>query len=113
MVTCYPGGGARYVRHCDNSCFAGEGERCNGRRLTVIMYLNPAWVSVHGGELRIFPPFAPKGRPPLCDVAPLLDRLLLFFSDLRTPHEVLPACAPRRACTLWYVERDGGSVRSK
>ena len=49
----------------------------------------------------------------LADVAPLLDRLLLFFSDLRTPHEVLPACAPRRACTLWYVERDGGSVRSK
>ena len=49
----------------------------------------------------------------LADVAPLLDRLLLFFSDLRTPHEVLPACAPRRACTLWYVERDGASVRSK
>lgn len=21
MVTCYPGGGSRYVRHCDNSCF--------------------------------------------------------------------------------------------
>ena len=47
----------------------------------------------------------------LADVAPLLDRLLLFFSDFRTPHEVLPACAPRCACTLWYVERDEGSIR--
>ena len=46
----------------------------------------------------------------LADVAPLNDRLLLFFSDFRTPHEVLPACAPRCACTLWYVERDEGSV---
>ena len=46
----------------------------------------------------------------LADVAPLLDRLLLFFSDFRTPHEVLPACAPRCACTLWYVERDEGAV---
>ena len=43
MVACYPGGGARYVRHCDNSCDSGEGERCNGRRLTAILYLNPAW----------------------------------------------------------------------
>ena len=50
---------------------------------------------------------------PWPQVAPVGDRLLLFFSDLRTPHEVLPACAPRRACTLWYVERDGGSVESK
>ena len=46
----------------------------------------------------------------LADVAPLLDRLLLFFSDFRSPHEVLPAHAPRCACTLWYVERDEGPV---
>jgi hypothetical protein len=44
------------------------------------------------------------------DVAPLLDRLLLFFSDFRVPHEVLAARRPRFACTLWYMERDEGSV---
>ena len=56
MVACYPGGGARYVRHCDNSCFAGKGERCNGRRLTCILYLNPQWEALHGGELLYLPP---------------------------------------------------------
>jgi len=106
MVACYPGGGARYVRHCDNSCHAGEGERCNGRRLTVIMYLNPEWVSLHGGELRLFEPFAPKHRPPLCDVQPLLDRLVVFYADYRVPHEVLPAHAERYAITLWYFDAD-------
>ena len=49
MVACYPGGGARYVRHCDNSCQASEGERCNGRRLTAILYLNEAWAPLDGG----------------------------------------------------------------
>ena len=47
----YPGGGARYVRHCDNACLAGEGEKCNGRRLTAILYLNPGWRDVDGGAL--------------------------------------------------------------
>jgi hypothetical protein len=36
MLTCYPGGGARYIRHVDN------GNR-NGRKLTAILYLNPHW----------------------------------------------------------------------
>ncbi|EOD31618.1 hypothetical protein EMIHUDRAFT_231583 [Emiliania huxleyi CCMP1516] len=67
MVACYPGGGARYVRHCDNSCDAGSGNRCNGRRLTAILYLNCDWQPGDGGELRLFEPFAPPGRPPLAD----------------------------------------------
>ena len=62
--------GTRYVRHCDNSCHAGEGERCNGRRLTAIVYLNPGWSHLDGGELRVYEPFAPKGRPPMLDPAP-------------------------------------------
>ena len=103
MVACYPGGGARYVRHCDNSCDAGEGDRCNGRRLTAILYLNEQWVQLHGGELRLYPPYA-KGAP-LCDVAPRADRLILFYADYRVPHEVLPAHVPRYAITLWYFDQ--------
>lgn len=106
MVTCYPGGGARYVRHCDNSCDSGHGDRCNGRRLTAILYLNERWGPLHGGELRVHPPFAPKGQPPLCDVAPLGDRLILFYADYRVPHEVLPAHVARLAITVWYFDRD-------
>lgn len=112
MVACYPGGGARYVRHCDNSCDSGEGERCNGRRLTAILYLNENWTQLHGGELRLFPPFA-KGSA-LCDVAPLADRLILFYADYRVPHEVLPAHVPRLAVTLWYFDKlEHARARSK
>ena len=28
--------------------------------------------------------------------------MLLFFSDLRVPHEVLPAKTARYAATIWY-----------
>ena len=73
MIACYPGGGARYIRHCDNSCHRGRGSRCNGRRLTAIMYLNPDWRHTDGGELRVYEPFAPAGRPPVADVQPRSD----------------------------------------
>ena len=104
MVAAYPGGGARYVRHCDNACLAGEGEKCNGRRLTAILYLNPGWRDVDGGALRLFAPRAPRGVPPVADVEPLNDRLVLFYADYRVPHEVLAAHSDRLAITLWYFD---------
>lgn len=114
MVACYPGHGARYVRHCDNSCDAGHGDRCNGRRLTAILYLNPTWQPVDGGELRLYAPFAPRGVPPCADVQPLARRLVLFFADYRVPHEVLPSHADRFAITLWYFDKDEyGSARRR
>ena len=141
MVAVYPGGGTGYLRHCDNSRSASEGERCNGRRLTAILYLNDGWQLDDGGELRLFEPYDPakaestlnelrewvaahrdaeeslvarelpklrarlrsvslEDSPPLCDVAPLSGRLLLFFADYRVPHQVLPAQARRRAITV-------------
>ena len=45
-------------------------------------------------------------RDAVVDIAPVADRLVLFFSDLRCPHEVLPvlrAGAQRLAATLWYL----------
>ena len=65
----------RYVRHVDNTCTAGRGRLCNGRRLTAVYYLNGDWQEGHGGELRILGK-GPEGGPeaPLLDVAPKLDR---------------------------------------
>lgn len=47
-LTCYPGEGARYVRHLD--AFKGGSER----RLTCIYYLNSNWTSKAGGSLRLY-----------------------------------------------------------
>jgi hypoxia-inducible factor (prolyl hydroxylase) len=104
MVTCYPGGGARYVKHVDNACSAGEGEHCNGRRLTAILYLNEGWRPDDGGELRLHAPYASAEMPPLADVPPTADRLVLFWSDARVPHEVLPSRTDRFAITAWYFD---------
>ena len=102
MVTCYPEG-AKYVRHTDNSCDRGAGTRCNGRRLTAIGYLNPPSDDDTAGALRIFHA-GPLTSAARFDVQPLLDRLLLFHSDERTPHAVLPAAEARFAVTTWYYD---------
>lgn len=41
----YPGAGARFARHIDNTAD-------DGRRLTMLCYLNPHWKKHHGGALR-------------------------------------------------------------
>ena len=50
---------------------------------------------VHGGLLQIFP----EGRPVVANIEPLFDRLLIFWSDRRNPHEVKPAYDTRYAIT--------------
>ena len=57
MCTVYPATGAGYRYHCDNP-------NTNGRRLTGILYLNPAWRAGDGGELRVFHgPVSFQNRP--------------------------------------------------
>jgi SM-20-related protein len=97
QVARYPGGGAAYDRHRD-AFPAPPGGRPN-RRITAIYYANPAWHPEEGGALRL------HGDDGPIDVAPLLDRLLVFLSE-RVEHEVLPARVPRRAVTAWFRARD-------
>ncbi|KAI4883165.1 hypothetical protein NFI96_013933 [Prochilodus magdalenae] len=93
MVACYPGNGTRYVRHVDNP-------NGDGRCITCIYYLNKDWdVKVHGGLLQLYP----EGRNVVANIEPLFDRLLIFWSDRRNPHEVKPAYATRaiHSCHLF------------
>lgn len=94
MVACYPGNGTRYVRHVDNP-------NGDGRCITCIYYLNKDWdVKVHGGMLQLFP----EGRNAVANIEPIFDRLLIFWSDRRNPHEVKPSYATRYAITVWYFD---------
>jgi SM-20-related protein len=97
QVARYPGGGAAYRRHRD-AFPVPPGGRPN-RRVTAIYYANPRWRPEDGGALRLH---VDDGS---IDVAPVLDRLLVFLSE-RVEHEVLPAYAPRCAVTAWYRPRD-------
>ena len=46
MFAVYPGEGSRFARHIDNTTR-------DGRRLTVLLYLNPDWTRDLGGALRL------------------------------------------------------------
>ena len=97
------------MRHVDNP-------DDNGRVLTVLYYCNPGWRSEHGGAIRLFPPERGAARSRAgggggagareepVDVEPHGDRLLVFWSDARTPHAVLPAEVDRYAVTFWMMD---------
>jgi hypoxia-inducible factor (prolyl hydroxylase) len=104
MLTCYPGHGARYVKHTDNHCRLGKGDNCNGRRLTTLIYLNPNWGKKDGGELRLYG--GDLGEKQVRDVEPVMDRVVMFWFDFRVPHEVLPTKADQYACTVWYFDKE-------
>lgn len=95
MLACYPGNGTAYKCHIDNP--SGDG-RC----ITAIYYMNKGWdMKTMGGVLRIY---SKSGQ--IANVEPKFNRLLLFFSDDRNPHEVLPAYAKRFAVTIWYFDEE-------
>ncbi|GLC55882.1 hypothetical protein PLESTB_001039600 [Pleodorina starrii] len=104
QLACYPGGGARYVRHADASV------SCPTRTLTAICYINePDWEpQADGGCLALYnvPYSGPlRGRglaagEPATVVAPLGGRLVVFESHLF--HEVMPAYRSRYAVTAWF-----------
>jgi hypothetical protein len=102
MVTCYPGNGARYIKHTDNHCKFGDGDNCNGRRLTSLSYLNNGWRKGDGGELRVY---GTDGETVRAEIEPVPGRVVLFWSDFRVPHEVLPAHEERFAVAVWYFDK--------
>lgn len=61
-------------------------------------YLNHNWKKGDGGELRIY---NEDNKTVAAEIEPIGDRLVVFFSDKRVPHEVLPTNTERFAITHW------------
>ena len=94
MLANYPGEGARFARHIDNTTK-------DGRRVTLLIYLNPGWKREDGGALRLTPLDKTEG----IDVYPECGRLAMFYSaDM--PHEVMPTYGDRHAITIWYYDTE-------
>lgn len=84
--------GAFYKKHVD--AFQGS----SNRRLSTVLYLNPAWQPADGGELVIY---AADDSVALDTVQPKFGRLVIFLSE-EFPHEVLPTNASRYSLTGWF-----------
>ncbi len=84
--------GAFYQKHRD--AFRGK----PGRKLSTVLYLNPDWNLMAGGELVLYDE---AGEDELIRLAPKCGRLVIFLSE-DFPHEVLPATQLRQSIAGWF-----------
>ena len=84
--------GAFYKKHVDS--FRGR----SNRKVTTVLYLNPAWQTQDAGEMRLY---HPQTKQPLLDVAPKSGTLVCFMSE-ELPHEVLPTQTNRMSIAGWF-----------
>ena len=83
---CYPIG-ASYQRHSDRF------RNSDSRVLSLVTYLNDAWLPEHGGALRLY---LPQGT---VEVLPQSGTSICFLSEIE--HEVLPATHERFSIAAW------------
>lgn len=96
MLAIYPGDGARFQAHVDNTSR-------DGRKFTVLAYLNEDWTDENGGHLRLHLQDSTTTKR---DFLPKAGRLVIFRSD-KIKHEVLATWhRPRAAITCWYYGKD-------
>lgn len=84
--------GSFYKKHYD------QFNQRNNRLISMVLYLNKNWKMEDGGALRIYQ----KDGNHIVDIAPLLNRLILFRSDT-VLHEVLVAHTERKSLTGWML----------
>jgi [Skp1-protein]-hydroxyproline N-acetylglucosaminyltransferase len=92
------------------------------RALTCLYYTNATWTEAAGGQLRLFLDHCParcrannvmpEGKGHHYDIAPIIDRLVLFRSAL-VEHAVLPARFLRCAVTAWLYAKPPLAAKSK
>lgn len=119
MLSIYPGEGARFANHIDNTTQ-------DGRVLTLVNYMNPGWTEEMGGAIRLRPKRHGYQSPASTtsttdekeggrtypnfseydgiDVYPMAGRAVLFFSS-QIEHEVMPTYGDRHALTIWYYDK--------
>ena len=95
QMAIYPAG-AHYAKHLD--CFQGT----SLRTLTCILYLNPGWSAVDGGQLRIYT--QADAETQYIEILPLGGQLVTFLSE-RFIHEVLPTQRRRASISGWFRKR--------
>lgn len=105
-------GGSVYPMHIDNPEGLAMGDT---RKLTCILYLNPSYQPLDGGELQLV---VEKNK--IINLTPEGGRLVVFWSDA-IPHQVLPT-APnadssdksfdRYALTVWIPTDNMGSIHN-
>jgi hypoxia-inducible factor (prolyl hydroxylase) len=107
MLAVYPGNGSRFARHIDNT--TGD-----GRRLTVLVYLNPKWEESQGGALRISTSSSLRAVTganayvdnEAIDIYPFAGRVVILYSS-EIAHEVRPVLGnDRHAITIWYYDKE-------
>lgn len=84
--------GAFYQKHRD--AFRGK----PGRKLSTVLYLNPGWDLMAGGELVLYDE---AGASELIRLAPECGKMVIFLSE-DFPHEVLPAKQFRQSIAGWF-----------
>mmetsp|Transcript_9813 Transcript_9813/g.8768 ORF Transcript_9813/g.8768 Transcript_9813/m.8768 type:complete len:236 (-) Transcript_9813:27-734(-) len=97
MIAIYPGNGTRFANHIDNTTR-------DGRRLTVVIYLNLGWTFEQGGALRLTTN-TENSLTRYVDVLPISGRLAMFYSS-EMAHEVMPTYGDRLAITIWYYDTE-------
>ena len=88
----YPAGAA-YSRHVDQPMGSTQ------RKVSLVLYLNPAWQSADGGVLRIH-----HADEHFVDVEPIAGRLVCFLTPGQQ-HEVLQARRERLSISGWFRGR--------
>lgn len=83
---------AFYKKHLD--AFKGS----SNRRLSSILYLNPAWQQGDGGELVMY---SADDATTMETVTPTFGKMVIFMSE-EFPHEVLPTRCSRYSLTGWF-----------
>jgi SM-20-related protein len=87
--------GAFYRKHVD--AFKDSGNRV----LSLVVYLNPDWSPVDGGQLVLYDHAGSElGRFP-----PTMGTVAVFFSE-RFPHEVLTTTRDRYSIAGWFRRRE-------